>query len=144
MSGSRALLVANNAGAVAPNTLHVLRLKADTVTAKQLSALWQNSLTMLSTEIEGHALGGGMLKLEPNEAKQVLIPNAKVPVALYNRLDKLLRQNKTKEALQLGDDIILGNSLGLKARDIEVLYSAVKHLRHQRNRGQDNSLNKKL
>ncbi len=135
MSGSRALLVANHAKAVAPNTLHILRLKPDTVSANDLSVLWQNSLTMLSTEIEGHALGGGMLKLEPNEAKQVLIPNAKVPVALYNRLDKLLRQNKTKQALELGDEIILGNSLGLKARDMEVLSSAVKHLRHQRNKG---------
>jgi hypothetical protein len=132
MSGSRALLVANDAGAVAPNTLHVLRLKADTVTAKQLSALWQNSLTMLSTEIEGHALGGGMLKLEPNEAKQVLIPKVKVPAALYNRLDKLLRQNKTKEALELGNKIILGNSLGLRERDIEVLSKAAAHLQKQR------------
>jgi len=33
-----------------------------------LAALWQTLLTRLSAEIEGHALGGGMLKIEPSEA----------------------------------------------------------------------------
>jgi adenine-specific DNA-methyltransferase len=31
----------------------------------------------LSCEIEGHPLGGGMLKLEPREATQIVLPMAK-------------------------------------------------------------------
>jgi hypothetical protein len=32
----------------------------------------------LSCEIEGHPLGGGMLKLEPREAGQILIPQPRI------------------------------------------------------------------
>jgi hypothetical protein len=42
-------------------------------TAAGLAALWQTSMTRLSVEIEGHALGGGMLKLEPGEAAKVIL-----------------------------------------------------------------------
>lgn len=32
----------------------------------------------LSCEIEGHPLGGGMLKLEPREATQIVLPGEEV------------------------------------------------------------------
>jgi len=32
---------------------------------------WQHPLSRLSQELEGHPLGGGMLKLEPGEARRV-------------------------------------------------------------------------
>ena len=74
MSGYTPRLVANDAEAVAPNTLHIVRLHehVDSRTGP-LTALWQTSLTKLSVEIEGHPLGGGMLKLEPTEAERVLV-----------------------------------------------------------------------
>ncbi|MCL5884908.1 MAG: hypothetical protein M1377_06140, partial [Deltaproteobacteria bacterium] len=34
----------------------------------------QESITTLSCEIEGHPLGGGMLKIEPREAQRILLP----------------------------------------------------------------------
>jgi hypothetical protein len=78
MSGITPRLVANDAGVVAPNSLHVLRLHPDTVlTGDEIAALWQTSLTRLSVEIEGHALGGGMLKLEPTEAENVVIASGR-------------------------------------------------------------------
>lgn len=135
MNGTRALLVANQAKAVAPNTLHVLRLKTDDFTANDLSALWHNSLTMLSTEIEGHALGGGLLKLEPGEAKKVLVPKIKsIPIAFKHKLDKLLRQGKAQEATALGNSTLLLKSLGLSQADIEILLSAAQQLQEQRSR----------
>ncbi|MYA18079.1 MAG: hypothetical protein F4Z28_15645 [Gammaproteobacteria bacterium] len=36
-------------------------------------ANWRNALTTLSCELEGHALGGGVLKIEPAEARRVLL-----------------------------------------------------------------------
>jgi hypothetical protein len=39
----------------------------------ELQRLWDRPLTRLSCEIEGHPLGGGMLKLEPREAGRVVI-----------------------------------------------------------------------
>ncbi|BAM02809.1 N-6 DNA methylase [Phycisphaera mikurensis] len=77
MSGDTPRLVANTAAAVAPNNLHLVRLKPAATesgwTAERLAAAWRSSLTSLSVEIEGHGLGGGMLKLEPGEAARVLV-----------------------------------------------------------------------
>jgi hypothetical protein len=74
MSGITPRLVVNDARAVAPNTLHVVRtLLLAEVTATALAVSWRSSLTELSAELEGHALGGGMLKLEPREAGRILL-----------------------------------------------------------------------
>jgi hypothetical protein len=40
-----------------------------------LYGLWDTPFVQLSCEIEGHPLGGGMLKLEPREAAQVVLPS---------------------------------------------------------------------
>ncbi len=72
MSGTQPLLVTNAADLVAPNTVHVLRFNQS---CKPLyyAASWKSSLTRLSCELEGHALGGGLFKLEPSEAGNVLV-----------------------------------------------------------------------
>ena len=72
MSGVSARLVANSAGAVCTNSLHAVRFGNGTDVAACVRS-WQKPLTTLSCEIEGHALGGGLLKLEPGEARQVLL-----------------------------------------------------------------------
>ena len=134
MSSSRAQLVANHAKAVAPNTLHIVRLKDNLVNADDLSVLWQNSLTMLSTEIEGHALGGGMLKLEPSEARQVLVPWGKVNISQAFRLelDNLLRKDKIQQAIQFANKTLLVKGLGLSLDEVDMLLNAADHLRKRR------------
>jgi methylase of polypeptide subunit release factors len=72
MSGKQPVLVNNAANLIAPNTLHVLRFgKKDHPLL--YAASWRTSLTRLSCELEGHALGGGLFKLEPSEAGDVLV-----------------------------------------------------------------------
>jgi len=39
---------------------------------------WETDFARLSCELEGHPLGGGMLKLEPREAAQIALPAAEV------------------------------------------------------------------
>jgi hypothetical protein len=75
MSGIQPNLVINQARCTCTNAVHSVRLKNGT-TAAALSALWDHSLVRLSCEIEGHPLGGGMLKLEPGEAARVILPGA--------------------------------------------------------------------
>jgi len=59
MSGAYPKLVANSARVVGPNSLHIVRLRGSQIaTADHLATVWQNSLTGLSVEIEGHSLGG--------------------------------------------------------------------------------------
>lgn len=74
MSGRAVNLVRNDAGATCPNTLHCVTLR-DRRDVAAISAARATPFFQLSCEIEGHPLGGGMLKLEPREAARIAIPN---------------------------------------------------------------------
>ena len=76
MAGLAPNLVRNAARASCSNALHGVRLKRPMRTGDLLDA-WQVPLTQLSCELEGHALGGGMLKLELREAACVVLPLAR-------------------------------------------------------------------
>jgi adenine-specific DNA-methyltransferase len=136
MNGLRSQFVVNEANAVAPNTLHLVRLHQHSpLSAKDLAVLWQTSFTSLSVELEGHALGGGMLKLEPSEAKSILLPSltsTKKLKPLAKKLDTLLREKKSEVATQIADDIILGELLQLSKHDIETLKESAELLRNRR------------
>jgi hypothetical protein len=53
--------------------------------AGDLLAVWESAFVKLSCEIEGHPLGGGMLKLEPREASRILLPPQAAPRQMDNR-----------------------------------------------------------
>ena len=72
MSGTAPALVANRANCVATNSVHVVKLNGN-LTISELEDRWQQPITQLSSEIEGHPLGGGMLKLEPREAGKIVL-----------------------------------------------------------------------
>lgn len=73
MSGVQASLVANDASCTCTNSVHSVRLKSKAVAATLLES-WDSDFVRLSSELEGHPLGGGMLKLEPREATEIAIP----------------------------------------------------------------------
>jgi len=73
MSGKGPALVPNRANCAGSNSVHVVRLKGE-LSAAELGRRWTADVTRLSCEIEGHPLGGGMLKLEPREAARVVLP----------------------------------------------------------------------
>lgn len=129
MSGRNPKLVLNRAGLVAPNTLHLLRFNkirppADCVTG------WYSSLTKLSCELEGHALGGGMLKLEPSEAERVLIalPYHRDVSALLEKLDTRLRGSDETGATDLIDTSVLRCGLGLSATECALLQDSAREM----------------
>lgn len=138
MSGARPRLVANDAGVFAPNSLHVLRLCPDIILASDgLAALWQTSLACLSVEIEGHALGGGMLKVEPTEAESVVLPwpqGAGQPwlADLARELDTSVREDRAGVAQSRADAAILQSKLGLSRADCDLLQAAAETLRGRR------------
>lgn len=135
MSGEFPRIVSNAAGVVAPNTLHILRVHQSAgMTGKALAALWRTSLTRLSAEIEGHALGGGMLKLEPTEAERVLVPVvAKDDLdALALELDQVARSNGEDACASHADRFLLRKRLGLSVADIRLLRDSAALLRERR------------
>jgi adenine-specific DNA methylase len=74
MSSSKPYLVKNGSECVATNSVHTVKLKGNNRFGF-LHEAWQSPVARLSCEVEGHPLGGGMLKLEPGEARRVLLPN---------------------------------------------------------------------
>jgi hypothetical protein len=134
MSGDRPRLVANEAGLHAPNTLHVLRLRETHWTARALAVAWQGSISRLSCEIEGHAMGGGMLKLEPREASRVLIATEVATEdmdGLATEIDALLRAGRDDAAREVVDGVTL-RAQGFAGRDCERLAEAAKMLQQRR------------
>ncbi|MBC7855197.1 MAG: N-6 DNA methylase [Pirellulaceae bacterium] len=91
MCGREAVLVANQARCVGTNSVHGVYLK-EGASLDALTASWGNSVTRLSCELEGHPLGGGMLKLEPREAMRVQIPS---PALKLTRAETRLLEDAT-------------------------------------------------
>jgi len=89
MCGESPALVENKARCVCSNAVHAVRL-TDSWSVSDLQRAWREPLTQLSCEIEGHPLGGGMLKLEPREAGNVVL--RKASTALSNRKLDCLRE----------------------------------------------------
>lgn len=81
MSGIAPSLVRNEAAATCTNALHAVHLHNSRVGDGLLDA-WGSTYVQLSCEIEGHALGGGMLKLEPGEAARIVLPSPEAASSL--------------------------------------------------------------
>lgn len=136
MSGRYPALVVNTGGFVSPNNLHTIRLLEHApVTPRQLALGWFSSLTRLSVELQGHAMGGGMLKLEPREAARVAIP---MPERLINTdfsaMDALARAGDPSELTNRIDTMLLGD-LGLTQNDCRLLNNAAEQLMQRRYAG---------
>lgn len=70
MCGRAPTLVANEARVSCSNTLLSVRIRDKALAARVLPG-WKSTFSQLSSELEGHPLGGGMLKLEVREASRV-------------------------------------------------------------------------
>jgi adenine-specific DNA-methyltransferase len=82
MSGTAPSLVRNLARCACTNSVHSVRVR-DPQAAQRLFAAWDHPFLQLSCELEGHPLGGGVLKLEPREAARIVLP----PPTLLAELD---------------------------------------------------------
>lgn len=132
MSGAQPRMVINSANVFAPNTLHVIRPHTDSASSMaELAVAWYSSLVELSCEIEGHSLGGGMLKLEPGEAESVLLPPLKTNSGFAPELDTLTRAGRTAEAAEQADEE-LRNALGISTADVRRLRAGAAILRNRR------------
>jgi len=128
MSGEQPLLVINTANLVAPNTVHLVRFERD-CDPLSVAVAWRNSLTKLSCEIEGHALGGGLFKLEPSEAENVLVLQATAvqTKVLSKQLPNRIAESEER-ALDLVDRCVLRGRLGLSLPECESLRDAASRM----------------
>ncbi|QDT35685.1 N-6 DNA methylase [Stratiformator vulcanicus] len=70
---------ANAAACACTNSIHSVRFAGGRPPIN-LSTVADNIVMAFSAEVEGHSLGGGMLKLEPREAGNLLFPSKKLRV----------------------------------------------------------------
>jgi adenine-specific DNA methylase len=127
-------LVANLAGATSTDTVHRVRIR-DGIGMPALGAAAYNSATFALAEVLGRSYGGGILELEPSECEALPVPDpALVPDDLATKVDELVRQRRTDDALDLMDRLILIERLGLDPSDIAVLRRAWTQLRDRRTR----------
>jgi len=146
MSGGAPRLAVNSAGAAVCNTLHAVRLRPGLPpgSADLLALAALTSLSELSAELEGHALGGGLLKIEPSEALRWVLPlprrdaGGERPTfgpglrAVAHAADRALRAGEPAEARRLADRALWIGACGMTEAGADALASAAERLRSLR------------
>jgi adenine-specific DNA methylase len=136
MSGEAPRIAWNAAGVLATNSTHELRFS--TLAAGQLWKLavaFCCSLSQLSSEVEGHPLGGGMLKLEPTEAERTLVVRPellRLSQEQIEEVESLIRSTSFAYAIDLADEWILRDMLALTWDQIQILRDGVREIRESR------------
>lgn len=124
MSDTLPRLCLNGARAATANTLLTVRLPHIPMgLRKAFVVAFYNSATMLSCERVGRSYGGGVLKLEPREADQVLVPSVALVrkhrsdlLALAPRLHKVLLHGS---AMQIGDTLLAVDKVLLESSEAD-------------------------
>ncbi|MEX2536600.1 MAG: N-6 DNA methylase [Trueperaceae bacterium] len=139
MGGQTLPLVVNENQVAVPNTFHAVAPLTGVPLGQAgnagLTTAWLTSLASLSVELEGHRLGGGMLKLDPGEALNVLLPSpGLVPKGFFERLESLFRAGDMDSARNEADQVLLVDGLGLTTEEISLLQCGAERLRSRRQR----------
>jgi adenine-specific DNA-methyltransferase len=125
-------LVLNTARAFTTDTAY--RVTPQKVSAAGLVLAFVNSLTALSSELEGRHYGGGVLELVPSEIERVLLPRPSFSRAGLNELDQAVRAGQPPEVVLARQDERLLRPLGIRKGDCERLLDAWLRLRDRRHR----------
>ncbi len=140
LGADRIRLIANKGGLVATNLLHHVRWKRPFrrgQTYGSMPAVFLSSLTQVAVELLGRAYGGGVIKIEPSDAKRlpIVVPNPSSRLMLgaeFANLDRLVRGRKEQQAAEVVDRILLSEQLGLSVDEIRSFAEARDLLVSQR------------
>ncbi len=133
-------IILNDASATCTDTIHRVRLRNGTP-AKTVATAFLNSLTFAFSEIIGRSYGGGVLELEPNEAEKLPLPLMGADSLDLIELDRLLREGNISAVLDITDEVLLRQGMGLSIEETRMLRSIWQKLRDRRvNRKLDHSL----
>lgn len=95
-----------------------------------------STISQLSAELVGRSYGGGVLKTEPSELANLVVPILPEEVVreLAGDVDRLLRDGHATRATQAVDDALIAEGIGLTSRDIAVLQNTRDVLYRRRRR----------
>jgi len=121
--------VLNTAKGTSTDTIHRMRCHAP---AKKVIASLYTHLTAASAEIEGRSYGGGVLELEPNEARRLLMPRDLDGAIPIEECDRLIRAGKLQDVLDSNDKEILIDKVGLTQNECKMLRQIWEKMRDRR------------
>lgn len=124
-------LIFNQIEALTTDTAY--RITTSSCDPKKLVYCFINSLTALSSELEGRHYGGGVLELVPSEIERLVVPIPSVARVELRKLDQAIRGLSATDLLTQQDGIIL-RGLGLSGGDQETIRGAWNRLRNRRQR----------
>lgn len=127
-------LVLNSGGSTSTNAIHRIRWKTACTSPEGLALSSWTTLTRLAAEIYGRHYGGGILKLELQDAEQLLLVDAEFPSLAREELDYLVRRCRFRDAYRLADQRVLREKLGLSAGEVRCLTAAADYLHARRRR----------
>ncbi|MDO5051299.1 MAG: N-6 DNA methylase [Pseudoclavibacter sp.] len=141
MNADAPRLTDNRAGARHLNSVHGVylhpRLRETGRALLPLASL--NSVTLLAAELVGRSYGGGVLKLEPREADEWLVPAPGLLERCRGALDEarapvaaLLRDGRLAGAVRLVDELVLRDGAGLDEGQIAPVRAARQELAARR------------
>jgi adenine-specific DNA-methyltransferase len=130
--GSFPRMVLNGASATCTDTLHRVKFNSKK-SAKSITAIFHNSLTLAFGEIFGRSYGGGVLELMPTEAEKLPIPMSEIDSnKMIGEIDSLMREGLHEQALNFVDNEVLIEELSFKKSDIATMRSAWIDLSNRR------------
>lgn len=124
-------LILNTSGATSTDTIHRVRF-INGADPSAVTAAFVNSLTFAFAEVTGRSYGGGVLTFEPSEAERLPIPLQGAENLDLTEIDRLLRQNNIEAVLDITDQILLVEGLGLSLSQVQMLRGMWIKLRDRR------------
>lgn len=132
MVGENIRLVINHADAVCTNTLLAISFQPELDDSRRTAyaAGVLSTVAQLSAELEGRVSGGGLLKLEPLDARRLVVPPVSLDADDQAQLDALCRAGRWDDARLLVDARLSGELL--TQEELSHLAIALEHARKRR------------
>jgi adenine-specific DNA-methyltransferase len=125
-------LIFNEMEALTTDTAY--RVVSTTLNPRDLVAVFVNSLTALSCELEGRSYGGGVLELVPSEIEKVLVPEFQPSNELLSSLDSMVSSGVDAAEILRTQDAAVLSAIGLSEQDRSELLDAWTLLKSRRRR----------
>lgn len=121
----------NNAKATSTNSLHRLWWSTPDSRTMHILTTW-SSLFVFGLELLGRSYGGGVLKIEPAVARELLLASNGTPFVGFAAHERLLRAQRPAEARQLADQLILREHCELSSAEVKALVLGATALQRTR------------
>lgn len=124
-------LILNETGASSTDTIHRVKFKKG-IDKKLAAVCFLNSLSFAFSEVVGRSYGGGVMTFEPTEIGEIRIPLLAKIGLNFKKIDKLVRERKIQEVLDIVDNAFLIKHHKFTKKEVALLRGIWEKLRDRR------------